>query len=283
MVEFDPIPERIDVLLIAAVSQELAGLEELLENQHNLKVGGRRWCWGECQSKTVLLAEAGIGKVNAAATLARILSRGRVGMVWHIGCAGAFRQGPLEVGDVLLSDPVFLGDEGVLLSGQLRSMVAIGIPVFFLDGRACYNEISLKNSPLFVKIMEMTPAGCYRLKGGGGRELEHMGTEVGKAEPKESEVSTFRLSVGPSVTVGMASGDRETADDRFALYHAWAENMEGSAVVQVSAGFGVPVLECRGMSNLVGDRDKSRWRMSEAIMHCHLLVAEWLKNIDLGY
>jgi futalosine hydrolase len=40
--------------------------------------------------------------------------------------------------------------------------------------------------------------------------------------------------------------------------------MEGAAVAQLCAGFGVPFFEVRGISNLVEERDLSRWGLAVA-------------------
>ncbi|HMR84510.1 MAG TPA: futalosine hydrolase, partial [Niabella sp.] len=43
------------------------------------------------------------------------------------------------------------------------------------------------------------------------------------------------------------------------------ESMEGAALHYVALMEKVPFLQIRGLSNYVGERDKSRWQMSEAI------------------
>jgi hypothetical protein len=58
-----------------------------------------------------------------------------------------------------------------------------------------------------------------------------------------------------------------------------AENMEGSAVAQTCLRFGIPVMECRGISNQAGDRRKDHWRMDQAITHCHTVVYRWLSGV----
>jgi futalosine hydrolase len=68
----------------------------------------------------------------------------------------------------------------------------------------------------------------------------------------------------------------EIARERFQRYGALAENMEGSAVAQACFRFDVPFLECRGISNIVGDRCKERWRIGEAMAHCHSVILNWL-------
>jgi futalosine hydrolase len=41
--------------------------------------------------------------------------------------------------------------------------------------------------------------------------------------------------------------------------------MEGAAAAHVCALYGVPFLEVRGISNLVGDRDRQSWQVEEAV------------------
>jgi futalosine hydrolase len=48
--------------------------------------------------------------------------------------------------------------------------------------------------------------------------------------------------------------------------------MEGAAVAQMCARFGVPFFEVRGISNLVEDRDLSRWNLSAAATSAQLAV-----------
>ena len=94
------------------------------------------------------------------------------------------------------------------------------------------------------------------------------------SRPRDS----FQLVYGPSVTVSLVSGDEAVARTRSQRYRALAENMEGSAVAQTCLRFGIPILECRGISNQAGDRRKDHWRMDPAIAHCHAILHRWLSG-----
>jgi futalosine hydrolase len=54
------------------------------------------------------------------------------------------------------------------------------------------------------------------------------------------------------------------------------ESMEGAAVVHVAALAGIPVGEIRGISNMVGRRDKSAWRVKEAAVAVQEALLDWL-------
>ncbi|MFO7617135.1 MAG: phosphorylase, partial [Bacteroidales bacterium] len=43
------------------------------------------------------------------------------------------------------------------------------------------------------------------------------------------------------------------------------ETMEGAAVLYVCSRMGVPVVQVRGISNSAGPRDRSGWRVREAV------------------
>ncbi len=79
-------------------------------------------------------------------------------------------------------------------------------------------------------------------------------------DPLSSRPAGLLLSVaGPAVS-------REHAADRQRDFEqAAAEEMEGYAVAITCRTHGVPLTIIRGVSNLAGDRDKSRWRMREAM------------------
>ncbi len=56
------------------------------------------------------------------------------------------------------------------------------------------------------------------------------------------------------------------------------ENMEGAAVAHVGALAGIAVGEIRGISNIVGRRDKSTWRVKEAATAAQETLIEWIKR-----
>ncbi|MEY9847523.1 futalosine hydrolase [Streptacidiphilus sp. MAP5-3] len=71
---------------------------------------------------------------------------------------------------------------------------------------------------------------------------------------------------GPVLTVSTVTGSAERAAE-LARRHpgAVAEAMEGFGLAEAAAGHDVPVLELRTVSNTVGPRDRSAWRIGEAL------------------
>lgn len=246
-----------DIAIVGAVAPEVMPLTEFLEGCRKFPFRGQTLWAGRIAGLSVLVATTGLGKVNAAITTASLLERFRVARVWNVGCAGAFTDGPLEVGDVLVTDSFVCGDEGVLTREGALPVSIIGIPLCGYRGEDFFDRFPGPRDGTFQEIAGRMPPGTYGSPG-----------------------DYFQLFYGPSLTVSMASGDPETAGERCRHYGAVAENMEGSAVAQTCLRFGIPLAECRGMSNLAGVRAKETWRMEKSIAHCHRIVIKWLELLN---
>ncbi|MFW8600349.1 futalosine hydrolase [Desulfobacterota bacterium M19] len=69
---------------------------------------------------------------------------------------------------------------------------------------------------------------------------------------------------GPFATVNSVSGTAGRGAALRRRRRVICENMEGAAAARVCKGFGIPCLELRAVSNMVENRDTSRWRLKEA-------------------
>ncbi|WP_316526833.1 futalosine hydrolase [Kitasatospora brasiliensis] len=74
------------------------------------------------------------------------------------------------------------------------------------------------------------------------------------------------LAVGPVLTVSTVTGSAGRAAELTTRHPgAVAEAMEGFGVAEAAVRYGVPALELRTVSNPVGPRDRSAWRIGEAL------------------
>lgn len=70
---------------------------------------------------------------------------------------------------------------------------------------------------------------------------------------------------GPILTLSTMTGTDIRADELAAQHpSAVAEAMEGAGVAYVADLHGIPVVEVRAISNIVGRRDRDAWRLEEA-------------------
>jgi futalosine hydrolase len=269
--------DGVDVAVLGAVKREVQPILEILSNPRVFDFRGEVLHLGTCGSRSMLIGTTGLGKVNAAITTAAILETFGAAQVWNIGCAGAYEEGPLRVGDVLISQIIWCGDEGVLTRKGIESLRTVGIPLVTRGSELFFDALpAAEDSWAHDHVRRLTPPGFYRT-GDGGLELVGSAGEVEDAQRAESS-GIFRTLYGPSLTVSLASGDRKTARKRYERFGAMAENMEGSAVAQTCFRYEVPFVECRGMSNMAGDRDKRHWKLDLAVARCSSVVRCWLEN-----
>lgn len=292
---------RIDVAILGAVPQEVEGLLRFTGCVQPLRHLGVDFRAGLYEGRSLLIGTTGLGKVNAAVTAASLLDRFDIGEVWNVGSAGAYEEGPLAVGDVLFSTEAIAGDEGILAVNGVLPLADIGIPLVKRGDEAFFDSFPLGDRTVVAKP-EKSPPGLYRPGGepspgarllceegrthcpdGCDPGLSEASPAPGRASPRAElpadegvEGSPFHLFHGPSLTVSMVSGDPETAHARYARHGAYAENMEGSAVVHACFRFGVPVAEIRGISNIAGNRNRRDWRLRAAVAHCHGILLKLL-------
>jgi len=168
---------------------------------------------------------AGVGPAAAAAVTASRLARSAYRLVISAGIAGGF-DGRAEVGGVVIADSIIAADLG--------SETA--------DGFASVRELGFGNDRI-----ETETAASNRL----AEALKRSGLPA---------------SLGPILTVSTTTGSAERAAALAAqVPGAAAEGMEGFGVATAAALAQVPVMEIRAISNKVGPRDRSAWRIPEAL------------------
>lgn len=264
-------PSRL--IILAAVTDEIRGLISFLRPEKSFDFLGETFFLRQRRNKTVIIGTTGLGKVNGATVASALLQEFGPEQVWNIGCSGAYRQGPLRVGDVLLSTETVLGDEGILCAHGTLSPKELGIPIVTRGEESLFDTVPLVPQKIFQELGQVTPPGIYWSHG-------TFATPETALNSHENRTDGFRLVHGPSLTVSLVSGDAQTAAQRFEKHGAFAENMEGSGIAQACLRHQAPMMECRGMSNLAGDRDKGRWHFAQSFAHCHTVVVMWLKHLN---
>ena len=191
----------------------------------------------------------GIGAVNTAHALATYFAtRDNPSLVIQTGIAGAYVPAGIPVGSVVLADTEIYGDLGVLTVEGWKPMEVIGIPVVEArDGQpARFNYF-----PLDGKL-------------------------VARAS---GIVGTLIARTGPFLTLSAVTGVRAIGDELHARFGALCESMEGAAAAHVCTMHDVSFLEVRGISNLVEDRDRSKWRIQEAAQAAQAVALRLAENL----
>ena len=74
------------------------------------------------------------------------------------------------------------------------------------------------------------------------------------------------------VTVNLLTDDLNYINEMKLKYNVAIESMEGAALHYVCIQKNIPFLQIRGISNQVGERDKSKWHFKEAIQSSNQLL-----------
>lgn len=169
--------------------------------------------------------ESGVGKVNIAATLAAFAKGRKLERVLLFGIAGMYPDAGLEMGDAALAGKEIQADLGIRDGG----MKGLGFPTLALEGGVYHNR--------------------FPLDGAFTAELS----------------KTLGLPIKTFLTRDMVSENPTEARQLSRKWEADLENMEGAAFAQTCLWLGLKGAELRAVSNLAGVRDKTQWRIKQAV------------------
>jgi futalosine hydrolase len=142
------------------------------------------------------------------------------------------------------------------------------------------------HSGLSIGDVACAASECYGDLGanspGGFLDMESLGFPIVTRDPPL--YNTLPLQIFPEgfrvpfVTVNTCTGTDADAAALHARTGGAIENMEGAAIAHVGALSNIPVGEIRGVSNLVGRRDRSTWRVKEAAIAAQEALLGWLRR-----
>ncbi|MCH5585721.1 futalosine hydrolase [Shimazuella sp. AN120528] len=176
------------------------------------------------QPTSVDVEVVGVGSISAAIETTKLLSKQKYDLVICAGIAGGF-ENHTSIGDLVISDQVIAADLGAQSPEKFLSLEELEL------GKTRFSTTSD-----FVQSLKII------------------------FQSKINQTIT-----GTILTLSTVTGTKTTAQhltDRYPM--AVAEAMEGFGVASVADSFSVPFVEIRAISNLVGPRDKSKWRFKEA-------------------
>lgn len=168
---------------------------------------------------------AGVGPISAGIQTSKALLANDYDFVINMGIAGGFR-GRAEVGSLVIADEIVSADLGAESP----------------DGFITLDELGFGASTRIKADSEMAMLLFASLK-----------------------LTGAAVQLGHVLTLSTVTGTSETTAELLRREpNAVAEAMEGYGVAFAAQEFGKPVLEIRSISNPIGPRDRSAWRMKEA-------------------
>ncbi len=230
------------IVIISAVEKEI---EIIISSFSLLKVdcGIYPIYKGSFKNYQIYAIYSGVGKANASACAAVVAERYKPDLIVSIGSAGAYVESQLSIGDVVLVDTEYFGDEGAKLRDNFLSLEDINLPLYKKNGEILFNKIPLSNIVI------------------------------------ENIVRSYKgLHVGGSVTVSSCSGYEELGSFYYRAYNKpLCENMEGAAVSLLAYRYNIDCIEIRGISNLVLNRDKDSWNFDIALENSQKTIINFIR------
>lgn len=218
--------------LIGAMREEILLLKDEFKELKTSRIGGREFHSGTMGGQEVVMCLSGWGKVAAASTATSLINHYEVDHLLFIGLAGSL-QPHLKIGDLVVADQ--------LIQHDVRLSTLAEFPVEF-PSRRTYE-------------FEVDPAVWQRALSVSQRFIQNLKE---KQYPSISEGYHPRVFVGP-----IATGDQFIASvegksrisERFP--GALCAEMEGGAIAQVAADYGIPCTVIRIISDRA-DEDAHR-------------------------
>lgn len=97
--------------------------------------------------------------------------------------------------------------------------------------------------------------------------------------PWLNQFNLLKLPTKKAVTVNTISTDKNKIQLYSGRYKAVLESMEGASLHYMGRDLTIPFIQIRAVSNYVGERDKSKWKIQEAIYNLNETLLEFLDTL----
>ncbi|WP_226537080.1 futalosine hydrolase [Fictibacillus halophilus] len=170
---------------------------------------------------------AGVGPISAGIQTARALAADEYDLVINMGIAGGFTD-KAEVGSLVIANEIISADLGA------------------------------ESPEGFITLDELGFGASTRVK---------TDSDLVQALLESIIAANISVQTGNILTLSTVTGTAETTSNlQQREPGALAEAMEGYGVAMAAKEFGLPVLEIRSISNPIGPRDRSAWRIKDALV-----------------
>lgn len=239
--------------VICAIPQELAHLRTVLRSQDREQIAGVDFDHGQLDGHRVVVAAAGMGKVNTGLVATLLADRFGCSAIVFTGVAGGLAP-QLRIGDIVIADLIVQHDAGLLQDERLQTYQAGHVPFINPTERLGYPV----DPDMFDRVRR-------RLEGFTLPVLSAAAGGYG---------SPPQISYGTVLTGDNYLHCERTRDRLHNEFGGLAVEMEGGALAQICESFAIPWLVIRALSDLAGTDsglDFSRFAEEVATSSAHIL------------
>lgn len=216
--------------LISALPEEHHALQMVVERREQL--AGLEFLHGHVDGLPVVLAESGVGKVNAAVVSTLLAQHFACRALLFTGVAGGLDPA-LGIGDVVVGQRLVQHDYGSIVESRFITYQPGNFPLPGLDTSHGYALTAISGERLTAALADLVLPALPPAATGGAPRLP-------------------QVVLGTIVTGDSFVNCDATRHHLHTSFAAQAVEMEGAAVAQVADRFGVPLLVVRCLSDLAG-------------------------------
>jgi adenosylhomocysteine nucleosidase len=217
--------------VMCAIPQEWAYLRSILSGAEREQIARITFDTGELGAHRVVLAAAGMGKVNTGLVATLLADRFRCHTIVFTGVAGGLDP-RLHIGDIVIADRVVQHDFGVIEDERLAPYQPGHVPFINPTERFGYPVEPALIDRVQRRLAGFTLPELPRLAGG--------------------TATSPRITYGTVLTGDQYLHSESTRNRLHDDFGALAIEMEGGALAQVCESFAIPWLVIRALSDLAG-------------------------------
>ena len=216
--------------IVSALPEEQQGLQHLLHHATTERHAGRDFTRGRLHGQDVVLALSGIGKVAAATTTAILVERFAIRRLLFTGVAGGLAP-QVQVGDVVVAQQFVQHDVDV------RPL----FPRWLVPG---YAQPCFSSDAQLTAALQHAAQQCVQAARGWNLPL------LGGHAP---QLHSGLIASGDQFIVAASTSRRIHSELSQAGYPVLAVEMEGAAIAQACADYGLPFAAVRTISDRADD------------------------------
>jgi TetR/AcrR family transcriptional regulator len=241
-------------LILSATEKEVSVLIKRIEHPNTFSIAYRKTISGKIEGMDVKVLITGPGVVNTSQALTASIEKDRPLLVIQTGCCGTFKETGLKIGDIAIANEEIDAQLGI--ESSTANVVPDPLPFALFCGQSGeYTYRYPVNSQWMEKFYQILSTFA-----------------------KESGIN---MKKGPFVTVSTITATDDRACALFENFKAIVEQMEGSASAHISLLYDIPFVEIRGVSNMVGKRDRQSWDLPRASKNCCEAMISLIERTDL--
>ena len=181
----------------------------------------------------------GVGMLATAVRLSRIIYKHKPDLIIQAGIAGCFDIN-IKLGETVVVKNEFLGDMGVEENNIWKDLFDMKLKDDSSDTYDSPND----SKAIYIK---------------GSIPNKHI-----------NYFNPTNLTTVNAITVNQITTQQIRINQLIEKYNPTIESMEGAALHFAGNYFEIPYLQIRSISNYIGERDKSKWRIKEAIENLNI-------------